>query len=65
MAANTPPAIVAYMEQALRKAMASPQHQQAMKKAGFSVKFMGAAEYETFVQAQNTWVKEMMKQYTK
>ena len=65
MAANTPPAIVAYMEQALQKAMASPQHQQAMKKAGFSVKFMGAAEYGTFVEAQNTWVKEMMKQYTK
>jgi tripartite-type tricarboxylate transporter receptor subunit TctC len=65
MPVSTPPAIVAYMEQALRKAMASPQHQQAMKKAGFAVKFMGGAEYETFVESQNTWVKEMMKQYAK
>ncbi|HZY16648.1 MAG TPA: tripartite tricarboxylate transporter substrate binding protein [Ramlibacter sp.] len=63
--ATTPPAVAAQLEQVLRKAMASPQHQQAMKKAGFAVKFMGAEEYQPFVEAQNTWVRQMMKEYTK
>ncbi|HEX2547940.1 MAG TPA: tripartite tricarboxylate transporter substrate binding protein [Ramlibacter sp.] len=62
---NTPPAVVDYIEQALRKAMTSPQHQQAMRKAGFTVKFMGGSEYQAFVDGQSTWVREMMKQYVK
>lgn len=65
MPANTPPAIVSYMEEALKKAMASPKHEQAMKKAGFSIKFMGSTEYSTFLDSQDAWVKEMMKQYAK
>lgn len=63
--ANTPPAIVSYLEQALKKAIESPAHEQAMKKAGFSIKYMGAAEYSAFLDTQNTWIKDMMKQYAK
>lgn len=63
--ANTPPAIVSSLEQALKKAIASPAHEQAMKKAGFSIKFMGATEYSAFLDTQNAWIKEMMKQYAK
>jgi tripartite-type tricarboxylate transporter receptor subunit TctC len=63
--ASTPPPVVEYLEQAMRKAMGSPQHQQAMRKAGFNVKFMAGNEYQSFVEGQNTWVREMMKQYAK
>ena len=63
--ASTPPDIVAAIERALKKAMDSPAHKEAMRKAGFSIKYMAGAEYTSFVQSQNDWVRDMMKLYTK
>lgn len=63
--ASTPPTVVSYLEQALKKAIESPVHEQAMRKAGFSIKFMGSNEYSAFLDTQNTWIKDMMKQYAK
>jgi putative tricarboxylic transport membrane protein len=65
MPAGTPPAIVRYMEGAIKKAMADPDHVKRMEAAGLTLKFMGIEEYGKFLERENARAKTLVELYRK
>ena len=62
---GTPPDIVRYLEQALRKAMDDPDHVRRMKDVGLSVKFMGSEEITGFIGREEARAKSLIDLYRK
>jgi len=62
---GTPPDIMRYLEQALRKAMEDPDHVRRMKEVGLSVKFMGSEEFTGFIGREEARAKSLIDLYRK
>jgi len=58
---GTPPEVISLLESAMRKVDAMPEYRQKMEAAGLPTKFLGGAEYDKYLQAEEQRVGELLK----
>ncbi len=59
--AGTPPAIIQYLEEAIKEAVANEAYKSRMKQLGINVKFKGAKESEQWLTQLESQVKPLIE----
>jgi tripartite-type tricarboxylate transporter receptor subunit TctC len=65
MIAGTPPAIIQYLESAIKEAVANESYTSRMQQLGINVKFKGAKESEQWLTQLESQVKPLIEEARK